>query len=123
MAKTTVKKENNKQKTTNNKQVVKPLKKVAKPVVKVMEEKEIQKRVMKGTVVSTKMQKTVVVAIERKVAHKLYGKLIKVTKRIKADTNGMEIKEGDTVKIQLTRPLSKSKNYKVIEIEKTLKGI
>jgi small subunit ribosomal protein S17 len=72
---------------------------------------------MTGTVVSTKMQKTVVVAIERKVAHKLYGKLIKVTKRLKVDTNGMDLSEGDTVKIQKTRPLSKDKNYKVVSKE------
>ncbi len=75
------------------------------------------KSTMTGTVVSTKMQKTVVVAIERKVAHKLYGKLIKVTKRLKVDTNGMDLSEGDTVKIQKTRPLSKDKNYKVVSKE------
>lgn len=75
---------------------------------------EANKRTLTGTVVSTKMQKTVVVAIERKVAHKLYGKLIRVTKKLKADTNGMELSEGDIVKIQGTRPLSKDKNYKVV---------
>lgn len=74
-------------------------------------------RTMTGTVVSAKMQNTVVVSIERKVAHKLYGKLIKVSKKIKADTNGMEIAEGEVVVIQQTRPISKDKNFKVIRKE------
>ena len=74
-------------------------------------------RTMTGTVVSTKMQGTVVVSIERKVAHKLYGKLIKVTKRIKADKNGMEVSEGEVVVIEQTRPISKDKNFKVIKKE------
>ncbi|MDO8269784.1 MAG: 30S ribosomal protein S17 [Candidatus Levybacteria bacterium] len=74
-------------------------------------------KTLKGTVVSTKMQNTVVVAIERKVAHKLYRKLIKVTKKIKADTNNMEVKEGDIVIIEQTRPISKDKNFKVIKKE------
>lgn len=74
-------------------------------------------RTMTGTVVSTKMQGTVVVSIERKVAHKLYGKLIKVTKKIKADKNGMDVKEGDVVVIEMTRPISKDKNFKVISTD------
>lgn len=83
---------------------------------KVMKQKENKNnRTMTGTVVSTKMQGTVVVSIERKVAHKLYGKLIKVTKRIKADKNGMEVSEGEVVVIEQTRPISKDKNFKVIK--------
>jgi small subunit ribosomal protein S17 len=74
-------------------------------------------KTLSGTVVSAKMKNTVVVAIERKVAHKLYRKLIRVTKRIKADTNNMEVKEGDVVVIEQTRPISKSKNFKVIKKE------
>lgn len=105
----------------------KTVSKVTKPVI--TDKKTITKETKKetlhtgmvktltGTVVSTKMQGTIVVSIERKVAHKLYGKLIKVTKKIKADTNGMEVKEGDVVKIQLTRPISRDKNYKVIARE------
>jgi len=101
---------------TVKKVAVKKTVKEVKPtaVKKVM---ETNKRTLTGTVVSTKMQKTVVVAIERKVAHKLYGKLIKVTKRLKVDSNGMELSEGDVVKIQGTRPLSKDKNYKVVSKE------
>lgn len=89
-------------------------KEVSKPVVKVDAK---MKKVLSGTVVSIKMKNTVVVAIERKVAHKLYRKLIKVTKRIKADTNGMDIKLGEVVKIEQTRPMSKDKNFKVIKKE------
>ncbi len=85
---------------------------------KIMEKNEKKgNRTMTGTVVSTKMQGTVVVSIERKVAHKLYGKLIKVTKKIKADKNGMDVKEGDVVVIEMTRPISKDKNFKVISTD------
>lgn len=75
------------------------------------------KKTFSGTVVSSKMQNTVVVAIQRKVAHKLYRKLIKVTKRIKADTNNIDVKDGDVVVIEQTRPISKNKNFKVIKKE------
>lgn len=110
---------------TIKKAVVKKTVKVAPKAVKeaVVKKKEMPmkaepaKRTLTGTVVSTKMQKTVVVAIERKVAHKLYRKLIRVTKKLKADTNGLELSEGDIVKIQGTRPLSKDKNYKVVSKE------
>lgn len=82
--------------------------------------KTIQKKsgiTLKGTVVSTKMQKTVIVAIHRKVAHKLYGKLINVTSRLKADTNNMDLKDGDVVVIEQTKPVSKDKNFKVVKKE------
>ncbi len=89
-----------------------------------MAKKEVTKTVekksgitLKGTVVSTKMQKTVIVAINRKVAHKLYGKLINVTSRLKADTNNMDLKDGDVVVIEQTKPVSKDKNFKVVKKE------
>lgn len=85
-------------------------------VKKEMKKKSEGNKTLRGTVVSTKMTNTVVVAIERKVAHKLYGKLLKVTKRIKADTNGMDVKEGDSVVIEQTRPISRDKNFKVIAL-------
>ena len=96
---------------------------VAKPAVKAEVKKESKPTVktkgktLTGTDVSTKMQKTVVVAIHRKVAHKLYGKLINVTKRLKADTNGMDLKDGDIVVIEQTKPMSRGKNFKVIKKE------
>jgi small subunit ribosomal protein S17 len=103
------------QKTTKKTEVKKAVK-----VEKVMEKTEKKaKKTLTGTVVSTKMQQTVVVLIERKVAHKLYGKLIKVSKKIKADTNGMKISEGDVVVIEQTRPVSKDKNFKVVKIKET----
>lgn len=102
------------EKTTKTIKKVAIKKEVSKPVVKVHAK---MKKILSGTVVSIKMKNTVVVAIERKVAHKLYGKLIKVTKRLKADTNGMDIKLGEVVKIEQTRPLSKDKNFKVIKKE------
>lgn len=90
---------------------------VKKEAVKVSEKKSTKKTFV-GTVVSDKMQKTVVVSIQRRVAHPVYGKLIKITKRFKADTNGMEVKVGQTIRMEETRPISKGKFFKVIEIIK-----
>jgi small subunit ribosomal protein S17 len=69
-----------------------------------------------GTVVSDKMQKTVVVAIERRVAHPVYGKMMTRTTRLKAHDEENASKAGDTVRIMETRPLSKDKRWRVIEI-------
>jgi len=86
------------------------------------EEKELskslgnkKKKVLVGKVLSDKMQKTVVVEISRKVQHPIYKKLIKRTKKIKADTNGLDIKIGEEVKIEETKPISRGKFFKVIE--------
>ncbi len=67
-----------------------------------------------GVVASNKMTKTVVVSISRRIQHPVYKKLITVTKRIKADTNGMELNIGDVVRIEQTRPISRDKSFKVI---------
>jgi len=69
-----------------------------------------------GIVVSDKMQKTVVVAIERRVAHPVYGKMITRTTRLKAHDEQNSAKTGDTVRIVETRPLSKDKRWRVVEI-------
>jgi len=69
-----------------------------------------------GTVVSDKMQKTVVVAIERRVAHPVYGKMMTRTTRLKAHDEQNSSKAGDTVRIAETRPLSKDKRWRVVEI-------
>jgi small subunit ribosomal protein S17 len=69
-----------------------------------------------GLVVSDKMQKTVVVAIERRVAHPVYGKMITRTTRLKAHDEENSAKTGDTVRITETRPLSKDKRWRVVEI-------
>lgn len=86
--------------------------KVAKPMEKKMKDK--MKKTITGNVVSVKMKNTVIVSVERMVAHKRYGKLLRVTKRFKADTNGMEVKEGDTVVMEQTRPMSKTKFFKLV---------
>lgn len=69
-----------------------------------------------GLVVSDKMQKTVVVAIERRVPHPLYSKMITRTKRVKAHDEENSAKTGDTVRIVETKPLSKDKRWRVVEI-------
>jgi small subunit ribosomal protein S17 len=69
-----------------------------------------------GLVVSDKMQKTVVVAIERRVPHPMYGKMITRTTRLKAHDEENSAKAGDTVRIMETRPLSKDKRWRVVEI-------
>ena len=69
-----------------------------------------------GLVVSDKMQKTVVVAIERRVPHPVYGKMVTRTKRLKAHDEENSVKVGDTVRIVETRPLSKDKRWRVVEI-------
>lgn len=67
-----------------------------------------------GVIVSNKMTNTVVISISRRIQHAVYKKLITVTKRIKADTNGMDLNVGDVVKIEQTRPISRDKSFKVI---------
>ena len=69
-----------------------------------------------GLVVSDKMQKTVVVAIERRVPHPVYGKMVTRTTRLKAHDEENTAKAGDTVRIMETRPLSKDKRWRVVEI-------
>jgi small subunit ribosomal protein S17 len=74
------------------------------------------RKVRVGLVVSDKMQKTVVVAIERRVPHPVYGKMVTRTKRVKAHDEENSAKAGDTVRIMETRPLSKDKRWRVVEI-------
>ena len=71
-----------------------------------------------GEVVSDKMDKTVVVKIQRRISHPLYGKIITKSERVKAHDEKNECRLGDTVKIQETRPLSKEKRWRVVEIIK-----
>ena len=69
-----------------------------------------------GKVVSDKMEKTVVVSIERRVQHPVYGKMVRRTKRLKAHDENNDAKTGDTVRIMETRPMSKDKRWRVVEI-------
>lgn len=84
------------------------------------EERNVRK-VRVGKVVSDKMNKTVVVAVERKVPHALYNKPMVSTKRFKAHDENNECQIGDTVKIVETRPLSKDKCWRVVQILERLK--
>jgi len=69
-----------------------------------------------GTVVSDKMQKTIVVRVDTKVRHPLYGKIIKTSKKFKAHDENNEAKAGDRVVIIETRPLSRDKRWRLLEI-------
>lgn len=69
-----------------------------------------------GTVVSDKMDKTVVVAIEDFVRHPLYGKAVKRTKKVKAHDEMNECRIGDRIRIMETRPISKQKRWRLVEI-------
>lgn len=70
-------------------------------------------KVLKGTVVSTKMAKTIIVEVERVHRHPLYGKIVRRHKRFKVQNDNADIKIGDEVTIVETRPLSKLKRFKV----------
>jgi small subunit ribosomal protein S17 len=74
------------------------------------------RKVRTGLVVSDKMDKTIVVAIERRVPHPVYGKMVTKTKRLKAHDEANSAKVGDTVRIVETRPLSKDKRFRLLEI-------
>jgi small subunit ribosomal protein S17 len=69
-----------------------------------------------GLVVSNKMEKSVVVAVERKVKHPIYGKFVKTTTKFMAHDEKNECGIGDTVEIMETRPLSKNKNWRLVQI-------
>jgi small subunit ribosomal protein S17 len=69
-----------------------------------------------GVVVSNKMDKSIVVAVERKVKHAIYGKFMKKTTKFMAHDEKNECGEGDTVRIMETRPLSKNKRWRVVAI-------
>ncbi|MDI3519771.1 MAG: small subunit ribosomal protein [Caldanaerobacter sp.] len=77
-----------------------------------------QRKVRIGTVVSNKMQKTIVVAVEDKFRHPLYGKIAKRTKKYKVHDENNICNVGDVVKIMETRPLSKEKRWRLVEVIK-----
>jgi small subunit ribosomal protein S17 len=80
-----------------------------------MEKRNLRKE-RTGVVVSDKMQKTIAVAVDRKFKHPIYGKFVTKTKRYMAHDEENTCKMGDTVKIMETRPMSKSKNWRLVEI-------
>ena len=81
-----------------------------------METRTTRRKVRIGKVVSNKMQNSIVVAIERRVAHPLYKKYFKRTTRLMAHDEKSEAGIGDTVKIMETRPISKLKRWRLVEI-------
>jgi small subunit ribosomal protein S17 len=78
-----------------------------------------KRKVREGLVVSNKMAKTVVVAVETRAVHPLYKKAVRLTKKYKAHDENNACKPGDKVKIVETRPLSKEKRWRVAEIIST----
>ena len=80
-----------------------------------MEERNLRKTRI-GVVVSDKMQKTIVVAVRDNVRHPIYNKIVKKTYKLKAHDENNDCKIGDTVKVMETRPLSKDKRWRLVEI-------
>ena len=80
-----------------------------------MEERNLRKTMI-GTVVSNKMDKTIVVAVETSVSHSVYGKTVKRTYKLKAHDEENACQIGDKVKVMETRPLSKDKRWRLVEI-------
>lgn len=80
-----------------------------------MEKRNLRKERV-GVVTSNKMEKSIVVMVERKVKHPIYGKFVKTTSKFMAHDDKNECQIGDTVRIMETRPMSKSKNWRLSEI-------
>ncbi len=80
-----------------------------------MEKRNLRKERI-GVVTSNKMEKSIVVAVEKKVKHPMYGKFVLKTKKFTAHDEENNCNEGDTVRIMETRPLSKSKRWRLVEI-------
>ncbi len=81
------------------------------------------KRILVGTVTSDKMNKSVTVKVERKVKHPLYGKIIRRSKKYHAHDEENAHKVGDTVRIEETKPISKTKTWKVLDTLQASKGV
>ena len=81
-----------------------------------MSEQATKARTVAGRVLSSKMDKTITVAIERQVAHPIYGKFIRRRTKLHAHDEGNECKEGDLVLIQECRPLSKTKSWRLVKV-------
>jgi small subunit ribosomal protein S17 len=81
-----------------------------------MEEKRAQRKVRTGQVVSDKMDKTVVVAVESRIRHPLYGRIIRRTKKFKAHDEASAAGLGDTVEIMECRPVSREKRWRVSRV-------
>ncbi len=80
-----------------------------------MEQRKLRKQKV-GVVSSSKMDKTVTVLVERRIKHPIYGKFVKKTKKFTAHDEENTCNEGDTVRIMETRPLSKNKRWRLVEV-------
>ena len=85
-----------------------------------MEERNLRKTRV-GKVISDKMDKTIVVAVQDNVKHPLYGKIVKKTYKLKAGDENNECKVGDRVKVMETRPLSKDKRWRLVSVVEKVK--
>ncbi|MDI6874932.1 30S ribosomal protein S17 [Candidatus Solincola sp.] len=81
-----------------------------------MAERTTRRKVRMGTVVSDKMDKTIVVKVETRMPHPLYGKIVTRSKKYKAHDEENRCRVGDVVKIMETRPLSRTKRWRLLEI-------
>ena len=81
-----------------------------------MSETQKSQRTVEGRVVSNKMQKTVTVLLECQVQHPLYGKIVRRSTKVHAHDENNECREGDVVRIAEARPLSKTKNWRVVKV-------
>lgn len=81
-----------------------------------LKQERTRRKTITGIVASNKMDKTITVSVERKVQHPMYGKFIKKSKKYVAHDDKNECNAGDTVKIMETRPLSKRKRWRLVEI-------
>ena len=80
------------------------------------EERQNRRKVREGIVVSTKMDKTVVVAVVDRVRHRRYGKTLQRTRRLYAHDEANDAREGDRVRLRETRPLSRQKRWRLVEV-------
>lgn len=90
---------------------------------KMKDAKTTKPRVLRGTVVSVKMQDTITVAVERYVMHPKYKKFMRLTKKFLVDDKGNTAKEGQKVVIRETRPLSRHKHFELVRDEKVSKNV
>ncbi len=88
-----------------------------------MADNQVKRKVMIGTVTSDKMEKTITVSVETVKQHPLYKKTIKTSKKYKTHDETNEAKTGDMVKIMETRPLSKDKRWRLIEVVRKAKTL
>ena len=86
-----------------------------------MERERRLRKTRTGKVVSNKMEKTITIAVERRLKHPLYGKFIKKTMKLKAHDEKNICQEGDIVKVMETRPLSKTKRWRLVEVLEKVK--